>query len=107
MSGNMLALLALVVANGPLPETPQSAALPSLAPLTEKLKPLVVSIQTTQAVSSDDEEGPDFFHRFFGGPGERPERRRSLGSGFIISADGHVVTNYHVVKGATDVSIKL
>jgi len=105
----MLALLAaLVVVNGPLPQTPQPPALPSLAPLTEKLKPLVVSIQTTQSVSSsDDDESPDFFHRFFGGPGEKAERRRSLGSGFIISADGHVVTNYHVVKGATDVAIKL
>ena len=99
-------MLALVW-NGPVPETPQPPPLPSLAPLTEKLKPLVVSIQTTQAAGSDDEDSPDFFHRFFGGPEEHNERRRSLGSGFIISADGHVITNYHVVKGATDVAIKL
>jgi serine protease Do len=103
----MLAFVLALVWNGPLPESPQSPALPSLAPLTEKLKPLVVSIQTTQAAGGDDDEGPDFFHRFFGGPEERSERRRSLGSGFIISADGHCITNYHVVKGATDVTIKL
>ena len=104
----MVAALVALALVGPVPEAPQSPALPSLAPLAEKLKPLVVSIQTTQSGASDDEaEGPDFFHRFFGGPDERTERRRSLGSGFIISADGHVVTNYHVVKGATDVAIKL
>src|SRR5215831_3258369 len=82
----------------------------SFAPLVQRLEPVVVAIQTTQAVRRNAERDPfEFFHRFFGAPDDddRAVGRRSLGSGFIISADGHVVTNDHVTKGATDVTVKL
>jgi serine protease Do len=75
----------------------------------ERLKPVVVSIQSTRAVREDSEPGNpvDLFRHFFGQPDEdRDERRHSLGSGFIISG-GHIVTNYHVVKGAMDVTVRL
>ena len=53
----------------------------------------------------------EFFRRFFGGRG-RPAPRggpgaMSQGSGFIISSDGYVMTNYHVVKGASKVTVML
>ena len=55
----------------------------------------------------------DFLKRFFrghpgfGGPGGVPQESKSLGSGFIISADGYVLTNHHVVKDADEIIIKL
>ncbi|MBB5736989.1 serine protease Do [Xanthomonas arboricola] len=70
-----------------------------------------------------DEQMPEFFRRFFGpdfqmpgGPRQAPGQGgeddggiagKSMGSGFIISADGYVLTNHHVVDGASEVTVKL
>src|SRR6266536_112721 len=81
--------------------------------LARELKPAVVNISTKrtaeapEAVSpfGDDERFNQFFKHFFGNQPRRPAR--SLGSGFIINADGHIVTNNHVVDGATEIKVKL
>jgi serine protease Do len=81
--------------------------------LARELKPAVVNISTKRTVETpeamspfgNDERFNDFFRHYFGNQGRRPVR--SLGSGFIINADGHIVTNNHVVDGATEIRVKL
>jgi serine protease Do len=97
-----------------------SATPPSLAPLVEKIKPSVVNISSTQVVRGGplpDLLGPDsplkkffgeeFFNRFFGEIPQGEITTHALGSGFIISSDGFILTNNHVVEKATDIRIKL
>jgi serine protease Do len=85
----------------------------SLAPLIERLKPAVVNISTTTLTRMPRraQGRGDPFERFFGQPmPEGPEgglRGQGLGSGFILNAEGLILTNHHVVKDATDIRVRL
>ncbi len=105
----------------------------SFADLAERLLPAVVNISTTQIVRGERQQtpqgqpgerrrGPDvpqfppgspfeeFFRDFFdrqGRPDAPPRRQQSLGSGFIIDADGYVVTNNHVIAEADEIRVIL
>jgi serine protease Do len=98
--------------------------LPDFSRLVEQAGPAVVNIEAQIGGGADDEEedvagqGPDpdeempeFFKRFFGQPGmpmpQPRQRGTSQGTGFIISADGYVLTNHHVIDGASEVIVRL
>ncbi|ASM73375.1 MULTISPECIES: trypsin-like peptidase domain-containing protein [Roseobacteraceae] len=107
-----LVFTALAVQAQSLPEVPQSQSEISLsfAPVVRKAAPAVVNIYAkwvTEGRQTPFMEDP-FFERFFEGFGRRePRVQSSLGSGVILSADGLMVTNYHVVGMATEIRVVL
>ena len=95
------------------------AELPNFADLVEQNSPTIVEISTSRQVearpSIDDRELEDLLRRL--NPGQEPDldlddipemrQRGAVGSGFIISMDGYVITNNHVVEGADKIQVHL
>src|SRR6266542_1720495 len=71
--------------------------------IARAVRPAVVNVSTTEKVRSP--LGDDVLRRFFEGPAAKP--RTALGSGFIISPDGYIVTNFHVVREAAQIVVRL
>jgi serine protease Do len=105
-----------VASSAPVPNGGISFAT-GFAPLIPKVVPAVVNIASTKVIKNPQSNSPffsdPFFRQFFGNqfPNQfqvpKEQRERSLGSGVIVSSDGYVLTNNHVVESASEIKVSL
>jgi serine protease Do len=123
----LLALLLFASVNAQAPSSSQgatapsrAASLPDFTALVKKQGPAVVNVITTRAAPaaagagglSPDDPFYEFFRRFMpdmpeGPPGQGEGPGQGVGSGFIISPDGYILTNAHVVAGSSEVTVRM
>ena len=84
----------------------------AMAEIAEAVKPAIVNISTTRTIKIQGRDqflDDPFFKRFFGDQFKMPKERKTagLGSGVIVSSDGYILTNYHVIKDADEIKVLL